>query len=65
MAEIRQLDTWPEQQTRGHTIPGYRYTSREFFEKEWEGMWTKVWLLLGRESQMTNPRDWQMESVGR
>ena len=28
-------------------------------------MWTKVWLLLGRESQMPNPRDWQMESVGR
>lgn len=59
-----QLDTWPEQRTRGSRIPGYRYTSREFFEKEWEGMWTKVWLLLGREAELPEPGDWQMEEVG-
>lgn len=59
-----QLKSWPEQATRGTRIPGYRYTSREFFEKEWEGMWTKVWLLLGRESELPNPGDWQMEEVG-
>jgi phenylpropionate dioxygenase-like ring-hydroxylating dioxygenase large terminal subunit len=62
---IRQLDRWPEQQTRGHTIPGERYWSREFFHQEWEHMWTKVWLLLGRESELPNPGDWQMEPVGR
>ena len=28
-------------------------------------MWTKVWLLLGRESELPNPGDWQMEPVGR
>ena len=60
-----QLDQWPEQQTRGHSIPGYRYTSREFFEKEWEGMWTRTWLLLGREAELPEPGDWQMEPVGR
>jgi phenylpropionate dioxygenase-like ring-hydroxylating dioxygenase large terminal subunit len=67
MAEqvAREIDTWPEQKTRGHKIPGYRYTSREFFEAEWEHMWTKVWLLLGRESEMPNPGDWQQEEVGR
>ena len=27
-------------------------------------MWTKVWLLLGRESELPNPGDWQMEPVG-
>ena len=59
------LDAWPQQATRGHTIPGYRYTSAEFFEKEWEHMWTRVWLLLGRESQLPQPGDWQMEEVGR
>lgn len=63
MAEAK-LDKWPEQQNRGHHIPGERYTSREFFDKEWEGMWTKVWLLLGREAQIPNPGDWQMEPVG-
>jgi phenylpropionate dioxygenase-like ring-hydroxylating dioxygenase large terminal subunit len=67
MAEIKllnELDAWPDQETRGHTIPGDRYTSRAFFEKEWEGMWTKTWLLLGREAQIPNANDWQMEPVG-
>ncbi|MEM9743822.1 MAG: aromatic ring-hydroxylating dioxygenase subunit alpha [Pseudomonadota bacterium] len=67
MAEQRLLnvlDVWPDQETRGHTIPGSRYTSAEFFEKEWEGMWTKTWLLLGREAQLPKPNDWQMEPVG-
>jgi phenylpropionate dioxygenase-like ring-hydroxylating dioxygenase large terminal subunit len=65
MAELIPLvDDWPEQQTRGHRIPGERYTSREFFAREWEGMWTKVWLLLGREAELPNHGDWQMEEVG-
>ncbi len=55
---------WPKQQLRGHRLEGYRYTSREFFEKEFDGMWAKVWLLLGRESELPNPGDWQKEDVG-
>ena len=47
-----------------HPIQGYRYTSREFFEREFEHMWTKVWLLLGREEELPNPGDWQREEVG-
>ena len=67
MSELiaRELDTWPVQATRDHKIPGYRYTSPEFFHQEWEKMWTRVWLLLGRESMLPNPGDWQMEEVGR
>jgi phenylpropionate dioxygenase-like ring-hydroxylating dioxygenase large terminal subunit len=60
----RELDTWPEQTTRGHRVPGHRYTSPEFFREEWEKMWTKVWLLLGRESELPTPGSWQMEPVG-
>ncbi|MDH3643173.1 MAG: Rieske 2Fe-2S domain-containing protein, partial [Gammaproteobacteria bacterium] len=59
-----QVEAWPEQKLRGHRIQGSRYTSREFAEQEFEGMWTKVWLLLGRESEMPNPGDWQREEVG-
>lgn len=59
-----QLDEWPKQTTRGHTIPGSRYTSPAFFRQEWEGMWTKVWLLLGREAELPDFGDWQMEEVG-
>ena len=64
-APIPTLDSWPEQSIRGHSILGSRYTSRDFMEQEWEGMWTRVWLLLGRESELPEPGDWQMEPVGR
>ncbi len=60
-----QLEDWPKQATQGHKIPGTRYTSKEFLEQEWEGMWTKAWLLLGREAELPNFGDWQKEEVGR
>ena len=59
-----QIESWPEPTIGAHPIPGHRYTSRDFMAKEWEGMWTKVWLLLGRESELPDPNDWQMEEVG-
>lgn len=62
--EVPRIDSWPEQQLRGHRIPGDRYTSKAFADQEWEGMWTKVWLLLGRESELPKPGDWQREEVG-
>lgn len=45
-------------------ITGSRYSSRDFFEREWESMWAKVWLLLGRATQMPDPGDYQVEEVG-
>ena len=60
----REITSWPQQKLRGHSIPGWRYTSKEFAEQEWEHMWTKVWLLLGRESELPHYGDWQMEEVG-
>jgi phenylpropionate dioxygenase-like ring-hydroxylating dioxygenase large terminal subunit len=51
---------------RGRRVmQGNRYTSAEFFAAEWEHMWTKVWLLLGRASEIPEPGDYQMEMVGR
>ena len=63
-SNIYEIQSYPEQQTRGSLLEGHRYSSRSFFEQEWDGMWTKVWLLLGRESELPNPGDWQMEPVG-
>ena len=57
-------DKWPEPELKGHAIPGDRYSSKEFFAKEWEEMWTKVWLLLGRGDEIPEPGDYQMEEVG-
>ena len=39
MSELRIVEDWSDPETRGHTIPGARYTKR-IFEQEWEGMWT-------------------------
>jgi len=57
-------EKWPEQKLKGHLIPGDRYSSKEFFAQEWEEMWTKVWLLLGRADEIPEPGDYQMEEVG-
>ncbi len=58
------LPDWPKQTVRGHNIDGYRYTSKAFADQEFDHMWTKVWLLLGREDEMPNPGDYQQEEVG-
>ena len=66
MSEQRVVDinSYPNQSTRDSKLEGYRYTSKEFFESEWKNMWTRVWLLLGRESELPEPGDWQMEPIG-
>lgn len=55
---------WPEPELRGHRIPGYRYHSEDFWKQEWENMWTKVWLLVGRAPEIPEPGDYQMEEIG-
>jgi phenylpropionate dioxygenase-like ring-hydroxylating dioxygenase large terminal subunit len=59
-----ELPDWPTQAVRDHKIEGHRYTSKEFLAQEMEHMWSKVWLLLGREDEMPNSGDWQQEEVG-
>lgn len=59
------LPDWPQQTLRGHKLEGHRYTSAEFAQQEWDNVWTKVWLLLGREDEMLEPGQWQQEEVGR
>ncbi|MDA0338443.1 MAG: hypothetical protein O2910_01140, partial [Proteobacteria bacterium] len=55
---------WGEPPMKGHKIDGYRYHSKDFFDDEWENMWTKTWLLLGRANEIPEPGDYQMEEVG-
>ena len=55
---------WGEPPMKGHKIEGYRYHSKDFFDDEWENMWTKTWLLLGRANEIPEPGDYQMEEVG-
>lgn len=55
---------WPEPALRDSVITSDRYTSIEFFGREWDRMWAKVWLLLGRTSELAEPGDYQVEEVG-
>lgn len=55
---------WDEPSVGDTAITGDRYTSRDFFRREWESMWAKVWLLLGRTDQLPAPGDYQVEEVG-
>jgi phenylpropionate dioxygenase-like ring-hydroxylating dioxygenase large terminal subunit len=45
-------------------IPKERYLSREFAQLEWERMWTRVWLLAGRESDIPAPGDYFTFEIG-
>ena len=72
---IQRVD--PESQERGTTagqapaqelgtqlIPKERYTSDAFMRREWEEIWTKVWLLGCREDQIPQPGDFMCTNIG-
>ena len=41
-----------------------RYTSRAFFEAEWEKVFTKTWLFVGPVSDVREPGDWMKFDIG-
>lgn len=45
-------------------ITGDRYWSPEFARREWEGIWTKAWLVAGLESQLAEPGDFLTAGIG-
>ena len=55
---------WDNPSVPVHPLTGERYTSREFFQKEFDTVWAKSWLLLGRESEIPTPNSYQVENVG-
>ena len=52
---------WECPPLRNVPILGEQYTSREFFDREWSSMWTQVWLLMGRSSEIREPGSYQVE----
>ena len=46
-------------------ILGERYWSREFMAAEWDGIWTKAWLIGGLAEQVPNPGDYFTYEIGR
>jgi nitrite reductase/ring-hydroxylating ferredoxin subunit len=54
----------PEPTMGTELIPKERYTSKEYMELEWERMWTKVWNMAGRESDIPNVGDYFTTELG-
>ncbi len=46
-------------------IQGDRYYSQEFMRKEWDGLWTKTWLIAGMVNQVPEPGDYITYEIGR
>ena len=43
---------------RGDPITGDRYYSKEFAQREWDHMWTKIWHVAGRENELQEAGDY-------
>lgn len=43
---------------RGDPITGDRYTSRDFMQREWDHMWTRIWHVAGRTAELAEPGDY-------
>jgi phenylpropionate dioxygenase-like ring-hydroxylating dioxygenase large terminal subunit len=43
---------------RGDPITGDRYYSREFAQREWDMMWTKIWHVAGRTAEIPDAGDY-------
>ncbi|WP_342363930.1 aromatic ring-hydroxylating dioxygenase subunit alpha [Terrarubrum flagellatum] len=50
----------------GHgLIAKERYISKEFMQREWDHLWTKVWLMGCNEQQIPEPGDYLTTEIGR
>jgi phenylpropionate dioxygenase-like ring-hydroxylating dioxygenase large terminal subunit len=58
-------DKAPEPPLSDGPLDGERYWSPEFMRREWDGLWTKVWLIAGRVDQLQKPGDYLTWEIGR
>ena len=58
------IEKTSEPELGSEPIPKQRYLSREFAQREWERMWTRVWLLAGAERDVAHPGDWFTFDIG-
>ena len=52
------LDGRDASNLRGDPITGDRYWSREFAQKEWDHMWTRIWHVAGRTAELAEAGDY-------
>jgi phenylpropionate dioxygenase-like ring-hydroxylating dioxygenase large terminal subunit len=59
------VDKAPDPEIAWEPVDPRRYTSREFMELEWQRLWSKVWLLGGRELDIPEAGDHIVTEIGR
>src|SRR3954467_12207651 len=52
------IDGGDPRNVRGDRITAERYFSRDYMRREWDQLWTKVWHVAGRTSQLTETGDY-------
>ena len=45
-------------------VDAERYYSKEFMQKEWDNLWSRVWLIAGPRSDLEEPGDYFRFNVG-
>ena len=55
---------WPMPDIGNHSIPGDRYTRRDFADLEFDRVFANTWLLLTRADEIPEPGDWVAEDMG-
>jgi phenylpropionate dioxygenase-like ring-hydroxylating dioxygenase large terminal subunit len=55
----------PMPQLSDRPIEGSRYWSHDFMAREWDGVWTKAWLIGGLAAQVAKPGDFFTYDIGR
>jgi phenylpropionate dioxygenase-like ring-hydroxylating dioxygenase large terminal subunit len=58
------MERAPDPRLGSDPIPKTRYTSSDYARLEWERMWTKVWLMAGRVSDIPEPGDYFSFEIG-
>ncbi|MEO1063715.1 MAG: SRPBCC family protein [Actinomycetota bacterium] len=58
-------DKAPEPVLSSNPITGDRYWSPEFMQREWDHLWTKVWLIAGMVDQLRQRGDFFTYELGR
>lgn len=58
------VDKAPDPDLGTAPVPKERYTSESFMKREWEGIWTRTWLLGGREADIPDPGDYICTEIG-
>ncbi len=56
-------DIFPRRYRQG-ALTGERYTSADYFAREWENVWTKAWLVIARAVEIPEPGDFVVEEIG-